>query len=246
MCLTGPRRSGAASALAQSSFPHLRFLLCTQPPRCAGREEFQPWLKPHVHTPAAMDPPPRPWRRRPLIYIYGQSVGVLLHTANLSVQHVQRLALWPAAKAMWPTGQPSLPIFPLACLAHEACPSPCTHQAPSPLLPAELPPMYNSHMLQYRIEKGNCVHRWFASGNTCEWAPPPLSRRSCSPPRPCPHTSGGQNTPCPAAGVGWGGLGWGGDASAEQKRERKKAAAGCGVWQPSNKPSCPLPPLCAS
>ena len=38
---------------------------------CAGMEEGdRPWLKPHVHTPAARDPQPGQTRKRPLIYVY--------------------------------------------------------------------------------------------------------------------------------------------------------------------------------
>lgn len=37
----------------------------------AGLEDTErPWIKPHVHTPAAQDPEPGATRRRPLIYIY--------------------------------------------------------------------------------------------------------------------------------------------------------------------------------
>lgn len=39
--------------------------------RCAGMEDGErPWLKPHVHTPAARDPKPGETRKRPLIYVY--------------------------------------------------------------------------------------------------------------------------------------------------------------------------------
>lgn len=39
--------------------------------RCAGMEDGErPWLKPHVHTPAARDPTPGETRKRPLIYVY--------------------------------------------------------------------------------------------------------------------------------------------------------------------------------
>jgi hypothetical protein len=33
-------------------------------------EKDRPWLKPHVHTPAARDPEPGATRKRPLIYVY--------------------------------------------------------------------------------------------------------------------------------------------------------------------------------
>lgn len=33
-------------------------------------EGDRPWLKPHVHTPAARDPQPGQTRKRPLIYVY--------------------------------------------------------------------------------------------------------------------------------------------------------------------------------
>ena len=40
-------------------------------PTAAGMEDGErPWLKPHVHTPAARDPKPGDTRKRPLIYIY--------------------------------------------------------------------------------------------------------------------------------------------------------------------------------
>ncbi|PSC76174.1 exostosin-like glycosyltransferase [Micractinium conductrix] len=69
-------------------------------PWTPGMEEGdRPWLKPHVHTPAARDPQPGQTRKRPLIYVY------------------------------------------------------------------ELPPFYNAVMLQYRVDKNDCVHRIFDEAN---------------------------------------------------------------------------------
>ena len=39
--------------------------------QCTGLEETtQPWLKPHVYTPGAADPPLNKTRKRPLIYVH--------------------------------------------------------------------------------------------------------------------------------------------------------------------------------
>jgi len=64
----------------------------------------RPWLKPHVMpVPAALDPPPRSSRKRPLIYVY------------------------------------------------------------------DLPPEFNSRLLQYRVERGYCMYKGFMPGNKTDW-----------------------------------------------------------------------------
>ena len=63
-CSLLPAVAAAADVLAGDS-------CCARCAPAAGMEDGErPWLKPHVHTPAARDPEPGATRKRPLIYVY--------------------------------------------------------------------------------------------------------------------------------------------------------------------------------
>ena len=71
LCLLGHCALPAAPVSWRPSFfaVHASHRSAISPP--AGWEEKErPWLKPHVHTPAARDPEPGATRKRPLIYVY--------------------------------------------------------------------------------------------------------------------------------------------------------------------------------
>lgn len=127
-------------------------------------EGERPWLKPFVHTPAAKDPQPGATRERPLIYmqVLGSGSGGAPAVAGPSLRGCscaavgrQRLLLsllasHPASPADWHRLPPLLPV-------------------PPPGRSYELPAIFNQVMLQYRPDRGTCVHRMYSVTNESMW-----------------------------------------------------------------------------
>lgn len=76
----------------------------------AGMEDGErPWLKPHVHTPAAREPKPGETRKRPLIYVYDLPAiynSIFLQVCKLPVLYQRRGKWHPASRvggcnALW-------------------------------------------------------------------------------------------------------------------------------------------------
>ena len=59
----GGNSQGSLHALASRLSRNL--VVCV----CAGHEQLRPWIREHIHTPAAQDFPPGATRKRPLIYV---------------------------------------------------------------------------------------------------------------------------------------------------------------------------------
>ena len=53
----------------------------------------RPWLKPHVHTPAARDPEPGTTRNRPLIYGEHKIVKIINNVSQNAIFQLYRMVL---------------------------------------------------------------------------------------------------------------------------------------------------------
>lgn len=133
----------------------------------AGLEEGErPWLKPHVHTPAARDPQPGASRKRPLIYVYElpaiyNSVLLQVRSARGGRAGLPRpgqarglLEAWAAA-GVARASRARLPARPAPAAGDQRL------RAPTPPAPAPC--------LQYRIDKHDCMTRQFDEHNSTHY-----------------------------------------------------------------------------
>lgn len=107
-----------AGCKRQQLFPHLAHphppLHISAPATCSAtsagmQEKERPWLKPYVHTPAALDPDPGATRKRPLILVY--ELPPFYNSVMMQVRHVgagparvtHNHASRPLFMASWPS-----------------------------------------------------------------------------------------------------------------------------------------------
>ena len=132
----------------------------------AGMEDGErPWLKPFVHTPAARDPEPGHTRKRPLIYVY--ELPPWYNSVMLQVRALLARLPTPTQREGRPLcGRVLHPRLDAcnACRFPPASPALCTLPCRCSTDIAGLPisPPY----MQYRVERGDCVHRVFDDHNS--------------------------------------------------------------------------------